>query len=451
MSVRRVEPRPRPLPVSGVVRVGLLGLGVVGAGVAEILTRHRRLIAERVGVELRVVRALVRRPSRRRHGAAGKVPVTRDPAEIIEATDVDVVTELLGGLQPARDFIRRAAAAGKPVVTANKAVLAAHGAEIFSGADRAGTDVYFEGAVAGGVPIIRTLREGLASDRITRLTGILNGTTNYILEAMETGAAYDAVLGEAQRLGFAEADPTLDVTGRDAADKLAILTQLAYGTRVRAEDIPTEGITGLTPEILDDARELGYRVKLLAISKRVKAGKKSALDIRVHPTFVPARHPLSTVPAAQNAIALVSDALGPTLYQGAGAGGLPTGSAVVSDLIEAARNLRAGIAGRLTVTGAKAAPKPLPVDDAVSAFYLRLSVQERPGVLAAVARILAQHRISLGTVLQRERGVRAGQPVPVVIITHPTPFGPMRKALVSIARHRSMRGPPSAVRIEDAP
>lgn len=446
-SQKKAQPSP---PVNGVVRIGLLGLGVVGGGVAEIVSRHRRLIAERVGVELRVVRALVRRPTNRRHGAADKVPTTQDPAEIIEAPDVDVVAELLGGLEPARDFILRAAAAGKPVVTANKAVLAAHGAEIFSGADTAGTDVYFEGAVAGGVPIIRTLREGLASDRITSLTGILNGTTNFILEAMESGASYDAALAEAQRLGFAEADPTLDVTGRDAADKLAILTQLAYGTRIRSEDVPTEGIIGLTPEILADARELGYKVKLLAIGKRVTAAKNSPLDVRVHPAFVPAGHSLSNVPAAQNAISLVSDALGPTLYQGAGAGGLPTGSAVVSDLIEAARNLRAGIAGRLTVTGAKATPKPLPSADAVSAFYLRLSVRDRPGVLAAVARILADHRISLGTVVQRERGLRAEQSVPVVLISHPTTFGSMQKAVAAIARHRSMRGPPAVVRIEDA-
>ncbi len=444
---RRSSPKSRGKTASdaGVIRVGLLGLGTVGAGVAEILARHRRLISERVGVELRPVRALVRHRKRRRSGPAAEVPLTSDPAEILEAPDIDIVAELVGGIEPAREWITRALKAGKHVVTANKAVLAAHGNAIFSTAASVGADIYFEAAVAGGVPIIRTLREGLASDRITRICGILNGTTNYVLEAMGSGADYRSVLADAQRQGFAEPDPTLDVSGRDAADKLVILAQLAFGARVRAEDIPTQGITDLGPEVIADARELGYKVKLLALAERRKGG----IDLRVHPTFVSLDHPLSAVPGAQNAVAVTSDALGVTSYQGAGAGGLPTGSSVVSDLIEAARNVRAGISGRIAPVGVRA-PKILPADDAVSAYYLRLSVADKPGVLASVAQILADHGISLATVLQRERGERPTQPVAIVITTHPTKHGPMREALRAVGKLGAMRSKVKMVRIEGA-
>jgi homoserine dehydrogenase len=426
------------------IRVGLLGLGTVGGGVVEILHRHRRLIAERSGVDLTVVRAAVRSPRKKRTGAATDVPLTTDPAAILDAPDVDVVAELMGGIEPARAHILRALAQGKPVVTANKAVLAAHRTEIFRAAAKARSDVFFEAAVCGGIPIIRTLREGLASDRITELVGILNGTTNYILEAMRAGADYASALKDAQGLGFAEADPTLDVGGHDAADKLAILTHLAFGTVVSPDRIATEGITALTPDVLADAERLGYRVKLLGIARRAEGG----LELRVHPTFIPAEHALASVPGAYNAVAVQSDALGTTLYQGAGAGALPTGSSVVADLIEAGRNLRAGLSGRVLATQTAGAPRVMSADKARSAYYVRLLVREQPGVLAAVTRIFAQNKVSLATVLQRERGAEP-HPVPVVITTHRAPAGAMGRALRAIGKLEALQAPPHLVPIEE--
>ena len=426
-----------------VVGVGLLGLGTVGGGVAEILASHGALIAAQTGVKLEVRRALVRRARIKRCGAAAAVAVTTDPAKIIGAPDIDVVVELIGGLRPARDWILAALAAGQPVVTANKAVLAVHGKEIFRAAERAGRDVFFEAAVAGGIPIIRTLREGLAGDRISQVIGILNGTTNFILDAMAKGKPYDAALADAQALGFAEADPTLDVNGRDAADKLAILTQIAYGTVVAPARMPVEGITDLTAEVVADAHRLGYRVKLLGIAQRV-GPQGGGLDVRVHPTFVPETHVLAAVPANQNAIAVNSDALGWSLYQGAGAGGLPTGSAVVADLVEVARNLRAGINGRVTPPRPTAAPKVVAAAAAQSAYYVRLQVREEPGVLAAVTRILAREKVSLATVLQLDG---RGPTVPVVLTAHPATRAAMSRAIGSIARLACVRAKPQVVAI----
>lgn len=431
----------------GILRVGLLGLGTVGSGVAEILMRHADLIAQRTGMRLKIVRAFVRNARKKRSGAAGHVPLTTDPLKVVAGNDIDIVVELLGGIEPAYSLMMSALRNGKAVVTANKAVVALHGSELFRAAELASTDVYFEGAVAGGVPIIRTLREGLAADRITQVCGILNGTTNFILSKMREGQSYDEALREAQRLGFAEADPTLDVNGRDAADKLAILTQLAFGTHVTAKDIPTDGITELTPQVLADAEQLGYRIKLVAMARRVApaGSKKEKLEVGVHPSMVPVGSALSSVPDSQNAIAIRSDALGATLYQGAGAGSLPTGSAVVGDLIEAARNMKAGVHGRILGFRAGEAALPiLPPDDTVSAYYLRLLVADKPGVLASIAKVLANHKISMASVLQRDRGV---SPVPLVITTHPTTHGAMQKALNDIAKLGVAHAGPSLIRI----
>ena len=401
------------------------------------LHRHAAHIAARTGVHLKLVRALVRHPKRKRGGAAARVPTTQNADEILGAADIDIVVELLGGLSPAYEMMLRALKAGQSVVTANKAVLARHGSALFEAAAAAEADVYFEAAVAGGIPIIRTLREGLAGDRITRVTGILNGTTNHILGRLESGDSYADALAEAQRLGFAEADPTLDVNGQDAADKLAILAQLAFGTPVRPQDVPCVGITALTPEVLADTRDLGCRVKLIASAQRLQVGGRERCDVGVHPTLLPERHVLSHVPAAQNAIAVESDALGVTLYQGAGAGSLPTGSAVVADLIEAGRNLKAGVTGRLSAGKEARAPALLSPAAARSAYYLRLAVVDKPGVLASVAKILATHKISLASVLQRESGKT---PVPLVLTTHVTEEGAMQKSLRAIGKLAAVHG-----------
>jgi homoserine dehydrogenase len=436
-------------PGPAVVRVGLLGLGNVGAGVAELLSRHHRLIAERSGVDLRLVRAFVRHPRKQRPGAAGRVPLTTDPEAVYGAADVDVVCELLGGLSPAYELISAALARGRTVVTANKAVLALHGPRLLDLAAESGAELHFEAAVAGGLPIIRTLREGLAGDRVDRVMGILNGTTNFILGRMERGEPYAAALAEAQARGFAEADPTLDVTGRDAADKLAILMQLAFGLSVRPDAILTDGITSLTPEILADARELGFRVKLLAIGGRAPGGE--GVVASVQPTFVPLGHALSTVSGADNAVAIVSDALGLTLYQGKGAGGEPTGTAVVSDLIDAARGLRAGLRRR-GAWQSRAGLRIAPAATIRRAFYLRLLVADRPGVLAAVTQVLARYGVSLATVLQRERAGAAGGRVPVVMVTHETTQGAMQRAVRDLERLKALRGHVQLIGIlEEAP
>jgi homoserine dehydrogenase len=424
------------------VRVGLLGLGTVGRGVVEILTRHRALIAERSGVELTVVRALVR-SSRQRRGAAGRVPLTRRAADIVAAADVDVVCELLGGLDPSRRLIEQALRAHKPVVTANKAVLARFGPQLFELARRQGADLYFEGAVAGGLPIIRTLREGLAGDRIKSVMGILNGTTNFILGRIEGGHSYEAALAEAQALGFAEADPRLDVGGGDAADKLAILMHLAFGLHVPSRRISTAGVVGLSPEILRDAAALGCRVKLVALARRHE-GTGGGIEAHVQPTLVPLSHPLATVGGADNAVAVESEALGLTLYQGAGAGGLPTGTAVVADLIDVARNLAAGLVGRPGPRLDRAA-RLLDGGRSAGAYYLRLLVSDRPGVLASITRIFAAQGVSVATIRQERGGARGG--VPVAITTHPASTAAVARVMARIGKIAALRAAPNLLRM----
>lgn len=421
-----------------------MGLGVVGSGVVEVLARHGELIARRTGVSLRVVRALVRKPRRRRVGHAAHVPLTTDPAAVLGAKDIDVVVELMGGIEPARAYVLRALRAGQPVVTANKALLAAHGPQVFRVSAATGSDIYFEAAVAGGVPIIRSLREAMISDRINEVVGILNGTSNYILDRMQSGADYAGALAEAQRLGYAEADPTLDVSGRDTADKLAILVQLAFGKVVRPAQIATIGITLMTRELQADAERLGYSVKLLGIARRHDNG----LEVRVQPTLIPRRHSLSSVRGAHNAILLQSDALGEMLYQGLGAGSLPTGSAVVADLIEAGRNLRAGASLRVELRADARSPALLPRSAASCAHYLRLVVAERPGVLAAITHVLADAGVSLSAVFQDQHSGNGKQKVPVTLVTHACKMGQMDRALGRLRRLAALQGPVQRVAIE---
>jgi homoserine dehydrogenase len=431
---------------SKVVRVGLLGLGNVGAGVAEILSTHGEMIEARAGVPIRIVKALVRNKRRKRQGAAGDVTLTTKASDIVGASDIDVVVELMGGIEPALSYVTDALAAGQTVVTANKAIVAAHGKTIFQAARKNKRDVHFEAAVAGGIPIIRTLREALASDRVTELTGILNGTTNYIVEAMASGQSYESALAVAQELGYAEADPTLDVNGADAADKLAILIGLAFGASVTRNKFGCVGITELTGEMMMDAAELGFAIKLLARARRVVTGGVETIQAGVFPYLVPLGHALSAVPDAQNAIYVRSDSLGTTLYQGPGAGGLPTGSAVVADLIEAARNVAAGTRGRSTVQPTRAGPKLAKSGDTVCPWYLRLTVAEKPGVLAAITTLLADESISLATVSQMEPSGDDNE-VGIVMTTHPTSTGAMERALKKMHRLKVVRGEVQVLRV----
>jgi len=424
------------------LRVGMLGLGTVGKSVAEILIQNQSWIAGRAGASIQIVRALVRQTRKRREGAASKIPTTTNAQDILDADDIDIVIEVMGGHEPAYGYITQALKRGKAVVTANKAVLAAHGLEIAKVVQQHHAAIYYEAAVAGGVPIIRTLRHSLISDRIQRIRGILNGTTNFILGLMEKGEGYDTALRQAQKEGYAEADPTLDISGADARDKLAILIQLAFGLDVHPSEIPTEGIGSLTPEVLADARQLGYRVKLLAIAKRV--GNK--LEARVQPAFVPFEHHLSAVLDIENAISVDSEALGTTLYVGPGAGGMPTASAVISDLIEAAQ--QQGVKNAMSLRSQRTALKLAKPEAAISAFYVRFLVEDRPGVLAAITRILASNNVSLAAVLQHERGLD-DEPVALVILTHPTTHGAMSKALNKIKQLPILHGGLSVVPIEE--
>ncbi len=394
--------------MADVVRVGLLGYGNVGAALVELVRRQRDAIAARTGVQLEITRVAVRRATPERVTAIAPATLTTDPGEVGASADVDVVVEVMGDIEPARTVIEAALAAGKPVVTANKALLANAGAELFAAAEAAGVDLLFEAAVAGGIPLIRPLRESLVGEQIARVMGIVNGTTNYILTKMtEEGADYGDALGEAQRLGYAEADPTADVDGLDAAAKAAIIASIAFGTRVVSDDVYHEGISAITPIDIAFAGRLGYVVKLLAIAERVDG----AVGVRVHPAMVPVHHPLASVRESFNAVFVEGDAVGDLMFYGRGAGGGPTASAVLGDLIDAATNLKRGASASVGVLS----DEPLsPIDDARCEYYLNLEVADRPGVLAAVATVFAEHEVSIRSMEQEGLGDEAR----LIFITH---------------------------------
>jgi homoserine dehydrogenase len=393
-----------------VVRVGLLGMGNVGGPLVQLLTDQADEIAERTGVRLEVARVAVRSLSKERLVQVPDGLLTTDAADIVHDPGIDVVVEVIGGIEPARELILAALANGKPVVTGNKELLANVGAELFAAAEAAGKDLLFEAAVAGGIPFIRPLRESLVGERIERVLGIVNGTTNYILTKMtEEGASYGDVLAEAQRLGYAERDPTADVEGFDAGAKAAIIASIAFGARVVAGDVYHEGIAGITPSDIDYARKLGYVVKLLAIAERSPGN--GSIGVRVHPAMVPTTHPLASVRESYNAVFVEGEAVGNLMFYGRGAGGYPTASAVLGDLIDAAANLRKGAHASLGSLG-KAEIRS--IDDACSEYYLNVEVADEPGVLAAVAGAFGAHGVSIRAMEQEGLGDEAR----LVFITH---------------------------------
>jgi homoserine dehydrogenase len=394
--------------MSDVVRVGVLGCGNVGAPLIELLQRRAEDIAARTGLHLEVTKVAVRSASRERDVVLPTGVLTTDASEVVVAADVDIVVEVIGGIEPARELIMTALAAGKPVITANKELLANFGAELFAVAEHAGVDLLFEAAVAGGIPLIRPLRESLVGERITRVMGIVNGTTNYILTKMtEEGADYSDALAEAQRLGFAERDPTADVEGFDAGAKAAIIASIAFGVRVVAGDVYHEGISSITAADIAFAHRLGYVVKLLAIAEQVG----DAIGVRVHPAMVPIAHPLAAVRESYNAVFVEGEAVGNLMFYGRGAGGSPTASAVLGDLIDAANNLKRGSSASV---GSLAKAQLSPIDDACSEYYLNLEVADRPGVLAAVAGVFAKHDVSIRSMEQEGLDDEAR----LVFITH---------------------------------
>jgi homoserine dehydrogenase len=426
------------------VKVGLIGFGTVGKGVVRVLQENAEVIRERLGFPLALARVADKDTTSDRGVALPPGVLTGDARALIEDPAMPIVVELIGGISPAKEFIVAALRQGKFVVTANKALLAQAWEEVFEAAATGGGAIGFEASVGGGIPVIRGLREGLAANRIQSMHGIINGTTNYILSRMtDEGLEYGSVLKKAQELGFAEADPTLDVEGHDAAHKLAILASLAFGTRVRLDQVHTEGIGRVTKTDIAYAREFGYVIKLLAIAK--EAG--GAIEVRVHPTLVPARFLLATVGGAFNAIYIRGDAVGPTLFYGLGAGSLPTASAVVGDVMEMARRVRAGKGAPPPPPVALAATRPvLPMDEVVCPCYIRIQALDKPGVLAAVAGILAQHEISIASVIQKER--EKGRAVPIVLMTHEARGAAVSAALEEVARLGTVSGAPLCIRVE---
>ena len=432
------------------VRIGLLGLGTVGAGVVKILHGRRDLLEERAGGTLTLAAIADADLVRQREGLdLAALPMVNDAAKVLDDPSINVVIELVGGLEPARTFILKALAAGKHVVTANKALLAHHGAELYEEARRRGVSLGFEAAVAGGIPLIRAVKEGLVANRVLSLAGIVNGTCNYILSKMtDENLDFSLVLKEAQAHGYAEADPTLDIEGMDSAHKLQILVALAFRTFVDLKDIHTEGITRVTAQDIEYAREMGYRIKLLAIAKASDAG----VEARVHPTMIQAASPLAAVSGVFNAVFLTGDAVGDLMFYGRGAGQMPTASAVWSDVLEIARRIAHGIpslALELPSVG-KQALALAPMETIRCCYYLRVMMQDKPGALSRVAGILGENDISIANVIQKGRAATK-EAVPVVMLTHEARERDMRTALAKIDRMRDVTGATTMIRVEGGP
>ena len=430
------------------INVGLLGLGTVGGGTLTVLRRNAAEITRRAGREIRVVRAAVRDLEKARL-LAGDLPLTTNPFDVVDDPDIDIVVELIGGLEPARELVMQAIANGKHVVTANKHLVAKYGNDIFAAAQAKGVMVAFEAAVAGGIPIIKALREGLTANRIEWLAGIINGTSNFILTEMrDKGAAFEDVLKEAQALGYAESDPTFDIEGIDAAHKLTILSAIAFGIPMQLDRVYTEGISKLTREDVKYAEELGYRIKLLGIARRAENG----IELRVHPTLIPVRRLIANVDGAMNAVLVKGDAVGPTLYYGAGAGAEPTASAVVADLVDVTRLHTADPHHRvphLAFQPDQLADTPiLPMEEVRTSYYLRLRAFDRPGVLADITRILADSDISIDAMVQKEPAEGEEQ-VNIILLTHITVEKNINAAIVKIEALDSVAGQVMRIRLEE--
>ncbi len=429
------------------IGVGLIGFGTVGTGVARVLIDNAEVIRRRVGVPIKLVRIADLDITRDRGVAIPSGVLTTDIQQVLEDPRVDIVIELMGGYGLAKRVILDAVQRGKHVVTANKALLAVHGEEIFAAASRRGIDLGFEASVGGGIPVIRALMEGLAANNIQSIYGIINGTSNYILSRMTSeGQRFEVVLEEAKRAGYAEADPTFDVAGTDSAHKLTIMVSLAYGTPVNFKEIYTEGITGLTPLDIAYAKEFGFTIKLLAIAKF----SDGEIEARVHPTMVPSASQIAKVDGVYNAIQLVGDAVEDVVLYGRGAGSMPTGSAVVSDVMSIARDLLKSATGRVPPASYQPdSRRPLrirPMEEITSLYYIRFMVLDRPGVLSQIAGVLGRYSISISSVLQQGR--KEGQTVPVVIMTHMAKERDIQNALREINPMPYISEPTTLIRVE---
>ena len=431
------------------IKLGLIGLGTVGTGMVQLLARSQDAITRKLGRSLRLVHVASRSIHAKPHPDLGHARLSSDPWTVVHDPEVEVVIELIGGVEPARSLVLEAIKRGKDVVTANKALLALQGEEIFATAEKHGVSIGFEASVAGGIPIIRTLREGLAADRNRALFGIVNGTCNYILTQMtEKGEEFDTVLHRAQEQGLAEADPSFDIDGIDAAHKLTLLAMLAFGVHVPFAEVYTEGIRPISQTDILFAQEFGYTIKLLAIAK----DEDGALEVRVHPTMIPRRTLLAEVGGAYNAIFVQGEALGSSLYFGRGAGSFPTATAVLADVIEVARNHGVAIGLRVPPLGypwhdLRTAPIR-PIDDLLSEYYLRFMAVDRPGVLAKIAGILGEHAISIASVIQRGRS-EGDETVPLVMRTHMARERNLKNALRLVDELSVVQGKSVFIRIEE--
>jgi homoserine dehydrogenase len=440
------------------VKVGLLGIGTVGGGTFTVLSRNQEEIRRRAGRGIEIAMVADLNTERAKAVVGDAAQVVADARAVIANPEIDVVVELIGGYGIAKALVLEAIAAGKHVVTANKALLAVHGTEIFAAARDKGVMVAFEAAVAGGIPIIKALREGLTANQIQWVAGIINGTTNFILSEMrDKGLDFDVVLKEAQRLGYAEADPTFDIEGVDAAHKATLLSAIAFGVPVQFDKAHVEGITKLSATDIKYAEQLGYRIKLLGIARRQEVdGKVVGIELRTHPTLVPMRRLIANVEGAMNAVMVQGDAVGTTMYYGKGAGSEPTASAVVADLVDIARQIDAPAASRVPALGFQSDQLSnlpiLPIDEVITAFYLRLRVADQTGVLAKLTGILAEQGISIDAVIQREADEVSGEDgnqTDLMILTHDTKEGAMNKALAAMQSLPTVLAPIVRLRKEE--
>ncbi len=430
------------------IKVGLLGLGNVGSGTFNVLKRNQEEITRRAGRSIQITMVAVRNTERARALVGGECEVVSDGNLVVDNPDIDIVVELIGGYGIAKDLVMKAIANGKHVVTANKALLATHGTEIFKAAQDKGVMVAFEAAVAGGIPIIKALREGLTANRIQWIAGIINGTTNFILSEMrDKGLDFATVLQEAQRLGYAEADPTFDIEGVDAAHKATIMSAIAFGVPVQFDKAYVEGITNLQATDIRYAEQLGYRIKLLGITKRTKAG----IELRVHPTLIPAKRLIANVEGAMNAVLVQGDAVGATLYYGKGAGAEPTASAVIADLVDITRLATADPGHRVPYLAfqphAMADTPILPMSEITTSYYLRMCVDDRPGVLADITRILADATISIDAMLQKEPGEGETR-TDIIMLTHQTQEKNIDAAIAKMEALASVVSKVTRIRLE---
>jgi len=429
----------RAREIGAPLRIALLGCGTVGSQVARLLTEQAADLAARAGGPLQIAGIAVRRPELARIAAVDRALITGDAAALIARPDVDIVVELIGGHEPARSLLLAALDSGRSAVTANKALLASDGAALHKAASANGADLYYEASVAGAIPLLRALRESMAGDTVRRVLGIVNGTTNFILDQMDSaGSDFARALARAQELGYAEADPTADVQGHDAAAKAAILAGLAFHSEFTASDVYTEGITAITAEDIASARSLGFVIKLLAICERCNGG----VSVRVHPAMLPRVHPLAAVHEAYNAVFVEAEAAGRLMFYGAGAGGQQTASAVLGDIVAVARNLRAGLCGPEPATYAEL--PVVPMADALTRYYVALDVADRPGVLAPVAESFARHAVSIKAVHQEGRGEEAS----LIIVTHTAREAALAKTVADLSAMEAVRAVRSVLRVE---